>query len=311
MFSDQLASRNRVQRRDLAGLTTMRIGGPAWVVELEERADLPELLARPLRWLGRGANLLVGDDGVEETVVRLGRRFAGLAIGRPAGGFTTVEAGAGLDLAELIRACVDAGLAGPEGLAGVPATVGGALRMNAGTSTCWTLDWVDEVEVLLPGEAAPRWIPRAAMAAGYRDCGMPRGTVFLGCRLRLASADPEQLRAQAGRLKKAKAATQPLALPSAGCVFRNPRPDLPAGRLIDELGLKGARVGGAVVSEVHANFIVNPGRGASAHDVCTLIRQVRERAWRERGISLQLEVETWSCPEQLLADPSVLIGAGA
>jgi UDP-N-acetylmuramate dehydrogenase len=213
-------------------------------------------------------------------------------------------------LAELIAACVKAGLAGPEGLAGVPATVGGALRMNAGTSTCWMLDWVARVEVVLPGESAPRWLERSVLPAAYRSCGLPHGTLFLGCELELASADPALLKATATRLKQAKAATQPLALPSAGCVFKNPAPTMPAGKLIDELGLKGEHSGDAEISAVHANFIVNRTRAATCADVVALIRRIRERAWRERGVVLTMEVETWNCPAELHAHPRELAGVG-
>lgn len=302
-FTADFRGRNPVATARLAQATTMRIGGPATIVTLEDRSDLPELLARPHRWLGKGANLLVGDAGVGEPVVRLGQAFSAIDVGVPVGGRALVRAGAGADLAELISACVKAGLAGPEGLAGVPATVGGALRMNAGTSTCWMLDWVARVEVVLPGEEQPRWLERSALPAAYRNCGLPQGTLFLGCELLLVQDDPEKLRATGARLKKAKATSQPLALPSAGCVFKNPRPDLPAGKLIDELGLKNERVGGAVVSAVHANFIVNEQRTATCADVAALIRRIRERAWRERGVVLEMEVETWECPADLKAHP--------
>jgi UDP-N-acetylmuramate dehydrogenase len=155
------------------------------------------------------------------------------------------------------------------------------------------LDRAVRVEVLLPGEPAPRWLERAALAAGYRRSGLPAGALVLGCELELPHDDPERLRSAAARLKQAKAASQPLALPSAGCVFRNPRPDLPAGRLIDELGFKGRRAGGAEVSPVHANFIVNPERRATCADVLALVEEIRGRARAERGIELELEVELW------------------
>jgi UDP-N-acetylenolpyruvoylglucosamine reductase len=309
-FSAGFQERNRIEQVRLAAFTTMRIGGPATLVTLESRADLPELLALPHRWLGRGANLLIGDAGVPEPVVRLGDAFKTLEIGAVAGGRARVRAGAAVDLAELIAACVKAGLAGPEGLAGVPATVGGALRMNAGTSTCWMLDWVARVEVVLPGESAPRWLERSVLPAAYRSCGLPHGTLFLGCELELASADPALLKATATRLKQAKAATQPLALPSAGCVFKNPAPTMPAGKLIDELGLKGEHSGDAEISAVHANFIVNRTRAATCADVVALIRRIRERAWRERGVVLTMEVETWNCPAELHAHPRELAGVG-
>jgi len=304
-----LRQRNPTAVEPLARRTTMRIGGPAEVISLCHRDDLAELLDQPRRWLGKGANLLVGDAGVPDPVVVLGAPFAGLTIGARTGATTCVQVGAAVDLAKLIAACVSAGLAGPEGLAGVPATVGGALRMNAGTTTCWMLDWVARVEVVLPGERAPRWLARCELPAAYRDCGLPAGTLFLGCELALATAAPDHLRATATRLKQAKAAAQPLALPSAGCVFRNPRKDLPAGKLIDDLGLKNRRVGGAVVSPVHANFIVNERGAASAADVCTLISQIRATAWRERGVVLDLEVETWGCPDDLHAHPRDLVAA--
>jgi len=309
-FSLDFERRNRIEQVRLAAYTTMRIGGPATLVTLESRADLPELLAQPHRWLGRGANLLIGDAGVSEPVVRLGQSFANLTIGEIVGGRARVGAGAAVDLAELIAACVKAGLAGPEGLAGVPATVGGALRMNAGTSTCWMLDWVSRVEVVLPGEHTPRWLERAELPASYRSSGLPPGTLFLGCEMELATADPATLKATAIRLKQAKAATQPLALPSAGCVFKNPTPTMPAGKLIDELGLKGERVGDAEISTVHANFIVNRTRAASCADVVVLIRRIREHAWRERGVVLNMEVETWNCPAELHLHPRELLGVG-
>ncbi len=311
MFTPDFIHANQVGELRLATLTTMRIGGPATVVTLDSRGSLAELLERPHRWLGKGANLLVGDQGVSEPVARLGPSFARCEIGPLRSGVALVAAGAALDLAELIAACVKSGLAGPEGLSGVPATVGGALRMNAGTSTCWMLDWVSRVEVVLPGTTAPRWLERAELPASYRDCGLPVGTLFLGCELSLAHGDPGALKAQGTKLKQAKAASQPLAMPSAGCVFKNPSPQLPAGKLIDELGLKGTRVGGAMVSPVHANFIVNPERVASSADVAALVRLIRERAWRERGVELRMEVETWNCPDELKLHPRDLIGSVA
>jgi UDP-N-acetylmuramate dehydrogenase len=309
-FTPDFTRRNRIEPIRLAAYTTMRIGGPATLVTLESRDDLAELLAQPHRWLGRGANLLVGDEGVPEPVVRLGETFATLEIGDVVGGRARVRAGAAVDLAELIAACVKAGLAGPEGLAGVPATVGGALRMNAGTSTCWMLDWVSRVEVVLPGESEPRWLERSVLPASYRSSGLPHGTVFLGCEMELASADPALLKGTATRLKQAKAATQPLALPSAGCVFKNPAPTMPAGKLIDDLGLKGEHSGAAEISTVHANFIVNRTRTATCADVAALIRRIRDRAWRERGVILTMEVETWNCPVELHMHPRELVGVG-
>ena len=310
-LSPDLRRRNQVHAVRLSELTTMRIGGPATLVILEDRRDLPELLALPHRWLGRGANLLVGDLGVPEIVIKLGAAFDTISLGAPVDGRALVKVGAGYDLARLIAATVKAGLAGPEGLAGVPATIGGALRMNAGTSTCWTIDWVTRVEVLLPNETTPRWLEHKDLPVAYRSSGLPVGTLFLSAEMSLATGDPEQLRATSVRLKQAKAASQPLALPSAGCMFKNPSPTCPAGKLIDELGLKGQRVGGAEISQVHANFIVNPQRTATVADVTALVRRIRCAAWTQRQIVMELEVETWNCPAELHAHPETLLEAGA
>jgi UDP-N-acetylmuramate dehydrogenase len=300
-FSPDFRSRNPVREQRLAELTTFRIGGPATVAVLDDRRDLAEAVASGCRWLGKGANLLVGDTGVPQPVLRLGRDFDFIRAAGP-----RLAVGGGTDLAKLVNHCAAAGLAGPEVLAGVPATVGGALRMNAGTAHGWMLDCVARVEVVLPGGGAPQWIERRDLAAAYRRSGLPEGTWFLGCELELATADPNALLERVRALKKAKADSQPLALPSAGCVFRNPDPQHPAGRLIDQCGLKGARVGGAEVSPVHANFIVNPGRDATAADVVALVRRVRRTVWERTGKPLALEVEAWNCPDELAAHPQDL-----
>jgi UDP-N-acetylmuramate dehydrogenase len=305
-WSAAFRSRNRIERGLLGPLTTMRIGGPAELVVVDHRQDLAEVMERSVRFLGKGANLLIGDGGVAEPVLRLGPAFAELQLDRDAG---VVRAGGAVDLAKLIGACVEAGLAGPEGLAGVPASVGGALRMNAGTRSCWIFDFVSRVEVLLPGATAPTWLDRDAVPAVYRSSGLPEGTLFIGCELRLKAGEPATLKAEAARLKKAKADTQPLAARSAGCVFKNPAPELPAGLLIDELGLKGSAVGAAQVSTVHGNFLINASGVATCDELCCLIRRVRRRAWQERGVVLELEVQTWNCPDELHAHPRDLSDA--
>jgi len=305
-FSDGFSAHNRVQVQRLAELTTFRIGGPATVVSLDQREDLAEALSKGVRWLGKGANLLVGDEGLAVPVARLGSAFDFIRDQGQHEGRNVLAVGGATDLAKLINHCIAAGLAGPEGLSGVPASVGGALRMNAGTVHCWTLDFITRVEVVLPGSDQPVWLERAKLPAVYRSSGLPTGTVFLGCELALEPGDPVALKERGGKLKKAKADSQPLALASAGCVFKNPSKDTPAGKLIDSLGLKGTRIGGAEVSPVHGNFIVNPGRDAQAMDVVKLVRHIRRTAFRERGVVLEMEVEAWACPDELRAHPSEL-----
>lgn len=304
-WSAGLLSRNIMEEVALGRLTTMRIGGSAALLTVNSREDLAEIRQCDGRYLGRGANLLIGDEGVQEPVIRLGEAFAQRTVTATADG-AVLQVGAAYDLGKLIGFCIDAGLAGPEGLAGVPASIGGALAMNAGTATVWLFDLVQRVEVVLPGEQQPRWLERSECPAHYRRSGLPPGTWFLACELALKSGDPATLKQTATRLKQAKAASQPLAQRSAGCIFTNPKPEIPAGRLIDELGLKGLRVGGAMVSPIHGNFIVND-HGASAADVAALIRRIRARVKAERGIELTMEVQTWGLdPEQFIPGPGDL-----
>jgi UDP-N-acetylmuramate dehydrogenase len=299
-FSAGLIHRSTIERVPLATRTTFGIGGAAELVQLHDRRDLVELRDAGARLLGGGANLLVGDEGVAEPVMRLGRVFAELGI---AG--TRVTVGAGCALSSVVAAAARAGLSGLEDLAAIPGTVGGALIMNAGAHGTWIMDRVERLEILLPFEASPRWLERAEVTAGYRDGGLPSGSVVLGCVLNLTSADAAVVTRRMERVRADKQTRQPVGAHSAGCVFRNPSPAQPAGRLIDELGFKGHCVGGAEVARRHANFIVNVG-GARAVDVCRLIAAIRHRAWYERGVVLELEVETWNCPSWLYVHPGEL-----
>lgn len=283
-------------RRDvpLAPRTTFRIGGPA--AAYAEAGDVAALAALwreavehgwRVRWLGGGSNILVNDGGVDGAVIRLARNgaFGALTIDR-----AYVEVGAAVPLARLVRACADAGLSGLEAFAAIPGTVGGALAMNAGGANGLAnrAAWVD---VLRAGENAahrlepgPLWIPT------YRDGGMGDG-VALRAAFILSPAPVDEVKANTAAAARAKAARQPLAWPSAGCVFRNPPHDA-AGRLIDAAGLKDTRVGGAAISAQHANFIVNVG-GASARDVHALARLVEARVFERFGVHLAREIISW------------------
>lgn len=264
----------------LARHTTFRIGGPADVLveprDEEELAGVLRLAARegvPLRILGGGANLLVRDEGVRGAVVRL----TGLNCRRR----NRVQAG--FPLPRLVRQTLEEGLGGLEPLAGVPGTVGGAVRMNAGGRHGTFGDVVRFVEILTPSGERRRL---TRDEAGFRY----RGSALDG---NLVVAVELDLRPDAGAaarfasLLEEKRRTQPLDLPSAGCVFKNP-PGGAAGRLIEECGLKGARSGAARVSPLHANFIVNEG-GATAADVLRLIDRIRGRV----PVPLELEIEVW------------------
>lgn len=297
-WSPALLERNNEALLPMAQLTTMRIGGPAKVLTIDHLEDLGEALReQPCHFLGKGANLLVSDEPLRAPVLRLGKSFAQyqwLSEGDEA----LLRVGAAHDLALLIGRCCRDGYAGLEGLAGVPATVGGALCMNAGTAKHWIFDCLSRVQVLLPAATTAEWFDREQCQPQYRHSGFPAGTFFVACEFRLRRATAASLVATAKQLKAAKAASQPLSAASAGCIFKNPSPQLPAGRLIDELGLKGTVIGGAQISEQHGNFIINQG-GALAHDVAALVRLIRGRARRERGIDLSLEVQRWELPDEI------------
>lgn len=275
------------------------------------------------RVIGEGANLLVDDDGIDGLCVRLtegqlGRFEIDASECR-------VLAGAGAPLARLISACVRAGLAGPERLAGIPASVGGAAAMNAGGAFGDFAELVRGVHVVTrAGEA--RVLNRGEIAFDYRT-GVPADAVVTLVDLQLEPADPAVLRDRRRDVMDYKSRTQPMSERSAGCAFRNPTldedldtPDGPigargervsAGLLIDRAGCKGLAVGGAAVSEQHANFITTT-RGASARDVIRLMDLVRERVFERFGVRLRREVVVWSRhPEHHDDAPAAATGGAA
>jgi UDP-N-acetylenolpyruvoylglucosamine reductase len=280
-----------VEHEVLGPRTTMRVGGPARLyAEPATEADLALLLraARahglPVYLLGRGSNLLVPDEGVAGLVISLSQPFWQRFEVRPDG---LVWAGAGLRLKNLCGLATKAGLAGFEFLEGIPASVGGALRMNAGAMGGWTFDVVAELH-LMTRDGERRVLRRNEVHADYRHCAELLDAVALGAVLRpKTGGDAAAIRAQIETYQKKRLETQPRE-PSAGCIFKNP-PGTSAGRVIDECGLKGERVGDAEVSPVHANFIVNRG-AATCADILALIRRVRARVRERRGLDLEPEV---------------------
>ncbi len=275
----------------MARLTSLGVGGPADAVadpaDRRELAGLLGLLHRfrlPCLLLGRGFNVLVLDGGIEGVVLRLGR-FR-LLEERPGG---LLRAEAGVSHAQLTRFCVGRGLAGLEFGAGIPGTLGGWLAMNAGIGSREVVDVVHEVEVMSPTGRQRSHLGRDRLRFRYRALrGLAPGSVLVSALLRVRPADPAAVRAEVERLLARRAATQPLDVPSCGSVFENPPGDF-AGRLIEAAGLKGEREGGAEISSVHANFIVNRG-GATARDVLTLIERARRQIAERASIALRTEV---------------------
>ncbi|HKJ24676.1 MAG TPA: UDP-N-acetylmuramate dehydrogenase [Myxococcota bacterium] len=275
----------------LSRYTSLRVGGPVEALATPtSRRELADLLAlcRRRGWphlvVGAGFNLLVRDAGLEGVAVKLSH-FRALET-RPG---PRVAAEAGVTHASLTRLCTREGLSGLEFGAGIPGTIGGWIAMNAGIGTREVKDVVESVELQVPGEDAPRTLAVGDLQFHYRELrGAPPGAVLVGAVFRVEASTPPAVRAEVDALLARRAATQPLDVPSCGSVFKNPSGDF-AGRLIEAAGLKGERVGGAQISDVHANFIVNRG-GATAADVLGLIERARERVARATGIELETEV---------------------
>lgn len=269
---------------ELRTLTTLRVGGPAELWEVESAEDLRRATDAPFRVLGAGSNLLVGDAGVPERVVRLGRAYN--TIGEM-DGREELWLGAATPLPGLVRRAQRHGLAGLEGLLGVPAVLGGAIAMNAGTRFGEISDSLLEVEVFRDGRL--ELLPAEALGLRYRHAELPPGAIVTRARLRLRGSTPERVKARMDEVDAARKG-QPK-VKSAGCAFKNPPGDS-AGRLVDAAGLKGLRVGDAMVSLEHGNFIVNLG-AATASDVLELVERVRERV----SVPLELEWRVWGRPD--------------
>lgn len=290
-LSDRLAP-GTVLRQDepLARRTTLRVGGRAdFYVEPSSEEDLAFLLgfcrshALPFVILGRGSNLLIRDGGLRGMVLCLAHpRFSQVEVTGE-----RLRCGAGARLKAVAVEARRHGLAGLEFLEGIPGSVGGAMRMNAGAMGDWLFDVVDRIR-FMDWEGRIHERQASEVNVEYRGCPLFKNHVALGAVLRGQAAPKEAIQARMEAFSRKRWESQP-SQPSAGCIFKNPA-TVPAGRLIDELGLKGTRVGGAFVSDVHANFIVNDGT-ATARDVLALIEVIKDRARTVRGIELETEVQ--------------------
>jgi UDP-N-acetylmuramate dehydrogenase len=271
--------------------TSLRIGGPADIFVVPQDVDdirhallFADREQLPVAVIGGGNNLLVKDRGVRGVVLRLEG-----CLGRAEFHGEEALAGAGVSLSALIREAAAANLGGIECLVGIPATVGGALAMNAGTPDGWIGDFVSAVYFLHPDGSLGEFKP-ATGTFTFWTFHPPAGAVLIGCRLRLTRRPLAEIQKDIKVRLKQKKATQPLALASAGCVWKNPQGEV-AARLIEKCGLKGKRINGAEVSSKHANFIVNRG-GATAGDIVALMDLTRERVQAHFGLTLEPEMRS-------------------
>jgi UDP-N-acetylmuramate dehydrogenase len=280
--------------RRFAELTSLRVGGAIdWVIspQTEEQAAAVvfELEKAGIGWrpLGSGSNVLADDDDHHYVVLSLGEMKGEVRID---GSLVSVSSGHSLP-----RLCIDVarnGLSGIEGLGGIPGTVGGALWMNAGAYGHEIGTVTEVVRVAREGRVAE--IPGNSVQWNYRRSSFKEGELLLGATLRLTPDDPKLIKARMDEAKKQRLASQPHGARSAGCFFKNPPAGtVGTGKIIDEMGMKGTRRGSAVVSPVHANFIVTEGENARAEDALALAEEIRERVKREQGIDLEYEVELW------------------
>jgi UDP-N-acetylmuramate dehydrogenase len=278
-----------------AELTSLRVGGAVdWVVSprTEEQAAklVYELARKEIAWrpLGSGSNVLA-DDGAHHYVILSLKGLKATPVFE--GNRVSVSSGYSLP-----RLCVDTarrGLAGIEGLNGIPGTVGGALWMNAGAYGQEIGTVVEVVRVARDGQVVG--IPGSEVKWNYRHTSFEDGELLLGATLLLHPDDPKEINARMEKAKSQRMATQPHGARSAGCFFKNaPASPIGTGKMIDDLGMKGTRRGGAVVSPKHANFIVTEGEDAKAADALALAEEIRGRVKREHGIDLEYEVELWS-----------------
>jgi UDP-N-acetylmuramate dehydrogenase len=274
----------------LATYTSWKIGGPAdaWIT-VETEAQLAEVMRfcakRKVPWfvLGSGSNLLVGDGGIRGLVLRLSGEFANIVVTHD-DAMVVVHAGASAGMALLTAKAASAGALGIGSLAGIPGSVGGSLRMNAGTDREMG-DFVREVWVQSPAKPDPHPV---TVQYYYRHTSLARDAIVSRVTLKFELGDPKTVREEMQRRLVRRKSTQPIALPNAGSCFRNPDGEK-AARLIEAAGAKGWREGGAEVSPLHANFINNVDR-ASAKDVATLLARVRRAVAERFGVELQLEV---------------------
>jgi len=277
----------------LAELTSLGIGGSTDLLRIKKHESIPGLLSLldshrvPHRFLGGGSNLLVGDGELPWIVLQLASPEPDVVLD---GNFAQVDAAA--DLGRMVTYCAKHDLGGMEGLIGVPGTVGGALRMNAGAYGMQIGSYVREVKLYRAATRQIEILRGEQISFEYRHTSFAPDDMMLAVKLELPSKAYREILQGIRICNEKRRSSQPLGQKSAGCIFKNP-PGASAGRMIDELGLKGLSVGDARVSDRHANFFVNAGK-ASAKDMLALIADVRERVRSAFSVELEHEVVIWN-----------------
>jgi len=298
-------------------LTTMGVGGPVnEVCEVDSIVSLQMLIREfveqgtKFRVLGAGSNVVIPDAGIRQPIIRLARSFSGLfdvhsfadlPLRTPEPAWFSLDADrthvfslAGGSLMRVSRELSNRGLSGLEFAAGIPATIGGAVAMNAGAHGSEIGDVLVAVALVTP-DGACVVLPAKSLELSYRSCELPRGSVIVGALFSLAKREPSACVEERKRCLGYRKETQPLTLPSAGSVFTNPDSErgVFAGALLERVGLKGKEYGGIAYSELHANWLVKVADSASAEAVATLVRLGREQVKIECGEELHAEIQLW------------------
>ena len=289
---DSLISSGKIlERVPLGPYTTYKSGGPArYLAEVHDAEALDDLVASgvsselPVLVLGRGSNLVVSDSGFEGLVIRLGSSFGGVKVEG-----TEVRAGAAAPLAQVARSSVDAGLAGLEFFIGVPGSVGGAVRQNAGCFGTETRDRLIEASILDLTDGKMGIFGPDDLDLSYRHSNITSTRVVVSASFQASPGDTDTGRAELRRITRWRRDNQPGGTFNAGSVFKNPV-GATAGEIIDALGLKGMRVGDVAVSEKHANFFV-AGSSATSEDIRSLVVAVKDRVFEETGTMLEPEIQ--------------------
>jgi len=287
---EQAAGRKGTADAALGELTTLGCGGAAaFLIEAESAANLAGILQAAagsgIDWfvLGRGSNLLVADSGWPGLIIRLAGALKECSLQE--GG--RLECGGGASLPRAAAVAAEAGLSGLEPLAAIPGSIGGAIAMNAGAWGTAIGDLTEAVEICLPGET--RRLEASELRFSYRKLELPPAAVVTRAWLQLETGMPDHIRAVTAEFRNRREKSQPAGR-SCGSVFRNPPGDQTAGELLDRAGCKGRTVGGASVSQQHANFIINQG-GATTADIVALMDECRQRVFEQSGVVLEPEVQ--------------------
>ncbi len=279
----------------LSKLTSFRIGGKAKaVIWVNDEVCLKKLIfylkeeGFPYYFLGQGTNVLVRDHGYPGIIIKLGLGFERIGILLKEKNAVYLRVGGGIKLSKLLMASLRHGWGGLEYLVGIPGTLGGAIAGNAGAFGHTIEENVTDIKVMTP-EVEIEWYSKNALRFDYRTASLPFGTLILEARLGLAPSTYKKIKNKMHFYFQQKQLSQPLNMPSAGCVFKNPKEEF-AGKLIEDAGLKGYQIGNAKFSEEHANFIVNLG-GAKTTDVLALMELAQNKVFQRTGIFLEPEIK--------------------